>query len=562
METNASLLTTLAVGLGLALVMGFIATRLRIPAIIGYLVAGMLVGPATPGYVADIALSQQLADIGVILLMFGVGLHLSIPELLSVRKIAIPGAIAQITFTTFVGFLLAHGLGWPTGAALVFGLALSVSSTVVVLKALERRGLLDSLNGSIAVGWLIVQDIVMVLMLVLLPGLAPAFGASTGGSASTSSMLFIVFVSAGRAALFVALMLVVGRRLIPWMLWQVAGTGSRELFTLAVISLGLGIAYAAAHLFGVSFALGAFFAGTVMNESALSQRAAEESLPFRDAFSVLFFVSVGVLFDPAILLREPGRVLAVLAVIVLGNAIASSAIVLAFRYPLNTALTVAASLAQIGEFSFILAALGVSLGLLTRDAQALIVAAAVISMAVNPLVFRVIDPAHRWIRARSGRARLAELRDDPLAQLPMDVQPEHLNDHVVLVGYGRVGSRIAAALRDAQAQFVVVEWNREQVERLRAEGMLAVSGDAGDAGVLIQAHVARARALVIAMPDVARARVMLDIARRLRPSIETIVRTHSDEEAELLRREHATRVFMGEHELARGMIRYVMERIG
>ena len=561
MESNASLLTTLAVGLGLALVMGFLATRLRIPALIGYLVAGMLVGPATPGYVADMQLSQQLADIGVILLMFGVGLHLSIPDLLSVRKIAIPGAIAQIAFTTVLGFLVTRFWGWTTGAALVFGLALSVSSTVVVLRALERRGLLDSLNGSIAVGWLIVQDIVMVLVLVLLPGLAPALG-DTGAQPSTTSMLVIVLASAGRAALFVALMLVVGRRLIPWLLWQVAGTGSRELFTLAVISLGLGIAFAAARLFGVSFALGAFFAGTVMNESALSHRAAEESLPFRDAFSVLFFVSVGVLFDPAILLREPLRVLAVLSVIVLGNAIAASAIVLAFRYPLNTALTVSASLAQIGEFSFILAGLGVSLGLLTREGQGMIVAAAVISMAVNPLVFRVIEPAHQWIRGRSERARLAEVRDDPLAQLPMDVQPEHLTDHVVLVGYGRVGSRIAAALRDARAEFVVVEWNREQVERLRAEGMLAVSGDAAEAGVLIQAHVARARALVIAMPDVARARTMLDVARRLRPNIETIVRTHSDEEAELLRREHATRVFMGEHELARGMIRYVMERIG
>ena len=561
MESNVSLLTTLAVGLGLALVMGFIAMRLRIPAIIGYLVAGMLVGPATPGFVADIELSQQLADIGVILLMFGVGLHLSIPDLLAVRKIAIPGAIAQIAFTTVVGFVVAHLWGWTTGASIVFGLALSVSSTVVVLKALERRGLLDSLNGNIAIGWLIVQDIVMVLVLVLLPGLAPAFS-DAAAQPTTSSMLSLVLLSAGRAALFVVLMLVVGRRLIPWLLWQVAGTGSRELFTLAVISLGLGIAYAAARLFGVSFALGAFFAGTVMNESALSHRAAEESLPFRDAFSVLFFVSVGVLFDPAILMREPLRVLAVLAIVVLGNAIASSVIVFAFRYPLNTALTVAASLAQIGEFSFILAGLGLSLGLLTREVQTLIVSAAVISMAVNPLVFRVIEPAHRWIRARSERARLAELRDDPLAQLPVEVQPEHLTDHIVLVGYGRVGSRIAAALRDAKAHFVVVEWNREQVERLRREGMLAVTGDAGDASVLIQAHVARARALVIAMPDVARARTMLDIARRLRPNIETIVRTHSDEEAALLRQEHASRVFMGEHELARGMIRYVMERIG
>jgi CPA2 family monovalent cation:H+ antiporter-2 len=562
MESNVSLLTTLAVGLGLAVVAGFIATRLRIPALVGYLVAGMLVGPATPGYVADIHLSQQLADIGVILLMFGVGLHLSIPELLSVKKIAIPGAIAQIAFTSLLGFGIARLWSWPTGASLVLGLALSVSSTVVVLRALEGRGLLDSLNGSIAVGWLIVQDLVMVLVLVLLPGLAPAFSQSAAAHGPATSLSVLVLISVGRAALFAALMLVVGRRLIPWLLWQIAGTGSRELFTLAVISIGLGIAYGAARLFGVSFALGAFFAGTVMNESALSHRAAEESLPFRDAFSVLFFVSVGILFDPFILLREPLRVLAVLGVIMLGNSMAATAVVLAFRYPLNTALTVSASLVQIGEFSFILAALGLSLGVLDVEGQALIVAAAVISMAVNPLVFRAIEPAHKWIRARSERARLAELRDDPLAQLPMEVQPDDLTDHVVLVGYGRVGSRIAAALRNAAMPFVVVEWNREVVERLRGSGMLAVSGDAGDAGVLVQAHVARARTLVIAVPDVARARMMVDVARRLRPDIVTVVRTHSDEEAELLQNEHATRVFMGEHELARGMIDYVTRQSG
>ncbi|HJQ20665.1 MAG TPA: cation:proton antiporter [Gemmatimonadaceae bacterium] len=558
MESNVSLLTTLAVGLGLALVMGFIATRLKIPSLVGYLVAGMLVGPATPGYVADIHLSQQFADLGVILLMFGVGLHLSIPDLLSVWKLAIPGAVAQVAVTTLLGFSLARfWWSWTTGAALLLGLSLSVSSTVVVLRALERRGLLDSLNGSIAIGWLIMQDLVMVLVLVLLPGIAPAF--RDAGALHGAEIARAVLISAGRAALFVALMLVVGRRVIPWILWQIAGSGSRELFTLAVISSGLGIAYGASSVFGVSFALGAFFAGVVMNESALSHRAAEESLPFRDAFSVLFFVSVGILFEPSILLREPLRVLAVLAVILVANSLVASTVVLAFRYPLNTALTLSASLAQIGEFSFILAALGITLDLLSRDGQALIVAAAVISMAINPLIFLAIEPAHRWIRARSERARRAELRDDPLAQLPTEVQPENLTGHVVLVGYGRVGSRIAAALRGADVPFVVVEWNREVVERLRHRGMLAVSGDAADASVLVQAHVARAKSLVIAVPDVARARTMLDVARRLRPDVETVVRSHSDEEAELLQNDGATRVFMGEHELARGMIAYVMK---
>lgn len=561
-SSNVSLLTTLAVGLSLALVMGFIATRIKLPALVGYLVAGVLVGPATPGYVADVRLSQQLAEIGVILLMFGVGLHLSVAELWSVRRIAIPGALAQMTLTTLLGSGIALAWGWTPGGAVVFALALSVSSTVVVLRALEGRGLLDSLNGGITVGWLVVQDLVMVLVLVVLPGLAPALAAGAApGAAAPVDLVQLVLVSVARAALFVALMLVVGRRVIPWLLWQVSGAGSRELFTLAVISLGLGIAYGAARLFGVSFALGAFFAGTVMNESALSHRAAEESLPFRDAFSVLFFVSVGVLFDPSVLLREPLRVLAVLAVIVLGNSLAAGAVVRLSRYPWNTALTVGASLAQIGEFSFILAALGVTLGLLTRDGQALIVAAALISMALNPLVFRSIDPALRWIRARSASARRAELHEDPLAQLPMEAQPEQLTGHVVLVGYGRVGTRVARALEEARVPFVVVEWNRELVERLRAEGQLAVSGDAANPEVLVQAHVARARILVIAVPDVARARTMLDVARRLNPSVETVVRTHSDEESELLRREKASRVVMGEHELARGIINYVIERL-
>jgi CPA2 family monovalent cation:H+ antiporter-2 len=340
----------------------------------------------------------------------------------------------------------------------------------------------------------------------------------------------------------------------------VAGSGSRELFTLAVIATGLGIAYGAAHFFGVSFALGAFLAGVAMNESSLSHRAAEQSLPFRDAFSVLFFVSVGVLFDPSVLLREPLRVLAVLAVIVFGNSIPAFVFVLISRYPLNTALTVAASLAQIGEFSFILATLGVQLKLFSVEGQALVVAGALISIAVNPLLFRAIEPMHRWILARSERARIAERSEDPLAQLPIEVQPEHLTDHVVLVGYGRVGQRIGKALREQGVPFVVAEWNREKVERLREEGLLAVSGDAAEAEVLIQAHVARARVLVIAAPDAPRARTILDIARRLKPDIETVVRTHSDEEADLLRRERATAVFMGEHELARGMIRDVLER--
>ena len=564
MQHGASLIATLAAGLGLALLLGFVATRLRLPPLVGYLLAGVLVGPGTPGFVADVALSQELAEVGVILLMFGVGLHFSFKELLAVRRIAVPGALAQIAVATALGFLIARWWGWSIASGLVFGLSLSVASTVVLLRALEDRGLLKSMNGSIAVGWLVVEDIATVVVLVILPAIAGALGAQGEAAAAAlggASIARQVLTTLTSVALFVALMLLLGRRLIPWLLWQIAGSGSRELFTLAVIAVGIGVAYLAAVLFGVSFALGAFFAGVVLGESALGHRAAEESLPFRDAFSVVFFVSVGMLFNPRVLVDEPLHVLAVVAIVMLGKTLAAFGIVMAFRYPLNTALTVSASLAQIGEFSFILAALGISLGLLPPEAQTLIVAGALISIALNPLVFHAIEPAHRWIRRHSERARQVEVDDDPLAQLPNEVQPERLTGHVVLIGYGRVGRRIGEALREHGVQFVVAEWNREAVSRLRAEGLLAVTGDAGDPMVLVQAHIARARILVIATPDTARARSMIDIARRLNPKVQIVVRTHSDEESALMAAEKVDRVFMGEHELARGMIRDVMERI-
>jgi CPA2 family monovalent cation:H+ antiporter-2 len=559
MQHSVPLIATLAAAFGMALLFGFLATRLRLPPLVGYLIAGVLIGPATPGFVADVALSQQLAEIGVILLMFGVGLHVSLDDLLAVRRIALPGAIVQIAVATLMGFGIARVWGWSTGAGLVFGLALSVASTVVLLRALEDRGVLESLNGRIAVGWLVVEDLAMVLVLVLLPAVAGALGGTAAADASAKGIAVTLGLTLARVGAFIALMLLVGRRLLPWFLWQIAGTRSRELFTLAVVAVGIGIAYGASYVFGVSFALGAFLAGTVMRESALSHRAAEESLPLRDAFSVLFFVSVGMLFDPAVILQDPLRLLAVLAIIVIGKSLAAFAIVFAFRYPLNTALTVSASLAQIGEFSFILAALGVSLDLLPPAGQSLILAGALFSIALNPVVFHAIEPIQRFIRARSEHARRVERRDDPLAELPTEVRPDQLTGHVVLVGYGRVGRRIGEALQKHHIPFVVAEWNRELVERLRADGYLAVSGDAAEPGVLIQAHVARARMLIIATPDTAQTRGMLDVARRLNPGIDTVVRTHTDEEAELLRRDRVNRVFMGEHELARGMIEYVLE---
>jgi len=563
MPHSVTLITTIAAALGLALILGLIAVRLRLPALVGYLIAGVVIGPATPGFVADVGLSQQLAEIGVMLLMFGVGLHFSFADLLAVRRIAVPGAVAQIAVATALGAATATWWGWTLGASIVFGLALSVASTVVLLRALESRGQLESINGHIAVGWLVVEDLVMVLVLVLLPALSGWLGGTgAGGAAPDDGDLLTAFgVTLGKVALFVAFMLIVGRRVFPWMLWQVARTGSRELFTLCVVAAAVGIAYGSAAVFGVSFALGAFFAGMVLRESSLSHRAADESLPLRDAFSVLFFVSVGMLFDPAMLLREPVHVLVVVAIIMIGKTLAAFLLVLAFRYPLNTALTVSASLAQIGEFSFILAGLGVSLQLLPPEGQSLILAGALISIALNPLIFNAIEPVQRWIRKRSTVARAMERRDDPLAELPMTVNQNLLTNHVVIVGYGRVGQRIAEALQQQGISIVVAEQNRELVEQLRRGNIPAVSGDASEAEVLIQAHIARAQMLVIAIPDTFSARKMIEIARTLKPNVKTVVRTHSDEEARLLRAENAGEVFIGEHELAQAMTRHVVERV-
>lgn len=560
MHHNITLITTISVALGLALLLGFAAVRLRLPALVGYLVAGILIGPATPGFVADIALSQQLAEIGVILLMFGVGLHFSIEDLMSVRRIAIVGALAQIVAATALGAAVATYWGWPAGSSVVFGLSLSVASTVVLLRALEARGLLDSINGRIAVGWLVVEDLVMVLALVVLPPLAGWLGGS-GAAVAESDLLTTVLSTLSKVTLFVMLMLLVGRRLFPWFLWTIARTGSRELFTLSVIATAMGIAFSAAEVFGVSFALGAFFAGSVLRGSSLSHRAADESLPLRDAFAVLFFVSVGMLFDPGMLVEEPLLVLAVLAIIILGKTLAAFALVLLFRYPLNTALTVSASLAQIGEFSFILAGLGASLGLLSVEGQNLILAGALFSIALNPLLFNAVEPLQRWIRSRSRLARAMERPADPLAELPATVSSQSVTGHALLVGYGRVGSRIGRELIEYGISLVVAEQNREIVEKLRSNGIPAVSGDAAEPEVLIQAHVARARILVIAIPDAVRARKMVEIARMLKPDIQTVVRAHSDEDAELLRREQVGNVLMGEHELALSMTRRVLENV-
>jgi CPA2 family monovalent cation:H+ antiporter-2 len=558
MHAHMPLIITLAAALGLALILGFAAVRLRLPALVGYLLAGVLIGPYTPGFVADVSLAQQLAEIGVMLLMFGVGLHFSIDDLMAVRKVAVPGAVVQMVVATAMGAMLGLSWGWSTAGAVVFGVCLSVASTVVLLRALESRGALDSHNGRIAVGWLVVEDLAMVLVLVLLPVLVGLLDGSAAGADTES-----IWITLGKTLLavsaFVALMLMGGRRVLPWLLWQISKTGSRELFTLCVIAVAVGIAYGAAALFGVSVALGAFFAGLVLRESEFSQRAAEESLPFRDAFAVLFFVSVGMLFDPRVLVDRPLQVIAVTAIVMVGKSLAAAALVLVLRYPLNSALTVSASLAQIGEFSFILVALGTGLGVLPAEAQSLVVAGALLSIALNPLLFSLIEPLRRWVLRRSAVARRLEARDDPLAELPQSTDRRFLARQVVLVGHGRVGARIAAVLAERDIPFVVVDRQRERVQALRSAGLQAVAGDAADPLVLVQAHIAEAGLLVVAASDSTDVRPIIASARALKPGIPVVVRASSADEAALLRRDDASQAVDATSAMASVMVRHVLE---
>jgi len=560
MHHDISLITTLAAGFGLALILGFIAARLKLPALVGYLLAGIAIGPATPGFVADAQIASQLAEVGVMLLMFGVGLHFSVDDLMAVRKIALPGAVVQMAVATTLGAGVATFWGWSLGAALVFGISLSVASTVVLLKALESRGLVDSGDGRIAVGWLVVEDLAMVLVLVLLPALAPSLGGkATEGARSMGMTIFTTLAQVGG---FIAFMLIVGRRLFPWLLWQVTKTGSRELFTLCVIAAAVSIAYGSSAIFGVSFALGAFFAGMVLRESQFSARAAEDTLPLQDAFAVLFFVSVGMLFDPAVILEEPLHVLATVAIVLVGKTLAAFAVVLLLRYPVRTAAIVAASLAQVGGFSFILAGLGMALGLLPKEGNDLILAAALISIALNPVMFSLVGPTERWLHRHTKFASKLDASANPLAELPMTTEAKYLAGHIVLVGWGRVGKQIGRDLAAEGVPYVVVESNREFVESHRQGGGAAVWGDATDPLVLVQAHIRGARALVIATPETVQVRTMVETARTLNPSVEVIVRSHNAEEADLLERDGAGKVFVGEHELARAMVSFALDTVG
>ena len=560
MPHDISLIAILAVGFGLALIFGYLANLLKMPPLMGYLIAGILIGPSTPGFQADMGLATQLAEIGVMLLMFGVGLHFSLQDLMSVRKIAIPGAIFQILAAVVLGGAVALFWGWSIEAALVFGLSLSVASTVVLLKALESRGILDSANGRIAVGWLVVEDLVMVLVLVLLPVAHEFLSDASGNAASLSDIGQSIAVTLTKVTAFIALMLVVGKRVLPKTLWLVAKSGSRELFTLSVVAIAIGVAFGAAKLFDVSFALGAFFAGMMMRESEFSHRAADESLPLRDAFAVLFFVSVGMLFDPQILINEPLKLLIVVAIIMIGKTIAAIALVLAFRYPLNTAMTVGASLAQIGEFSFILAGMGLAMNMLPAEGYSLILAGALISIAANSLTFYTISPAIEWAKKNSEFARKLDLRDDPLAQLPMSTHHDLLNGQVVVVGYGRVGRHIATRLQAENISVVIAEQSREVVENLRKNNQPAVCGDASDPAVLIQAHIARAAFLIIAVKDAVGIPQMVETARTLNPSIQILIRANTDEDAELFTQEGLGDSFTPEKELAETLANTIITR--
>jgi len=559
---DIDLIILLAVGFGLALVFGYIAARIRLPPLIGYLIAGIILSPNTPGIVADMHLANQLAELGVMFLMFGVGMHFSLSDLMQVRRIALPGAILQIAVATLLGIGISMMWGWSFGSALVFGLSLSCASTVVLLKALGDRGLLNSVNGKIAVGWLLVEDLVMVLVLVLLPATAVLLGGTPiAGSDPTANIWMTLAITLLKVAGFIAFMLIIGKRLVPFIMQIVARLGSRELFTLTVVAAAVSIAFGAYKVFGVSMALGAFFAGMVVKESDFSHRAEEETLPLREIFSILFFVSVGMLFDPRILLEQPLHVLAVVGIIMIGKTIAAMALVLFFRYPINTALTVGASLAQIGEFSFILATLGVSLNLLSLEGQNLILAGALISITLNSFVFSAIEPIQNWIRERSHLARLLERSGDPLSMLPDEVSQEYLRDQVVIVGHGEVGRRITRTLMQDGIKVVIAEENREIVENLREKGIAAVSGHATEAGVLIQAHIQHARLLVLSPMDILDIHKIVDIAKTLNPQIQVLVCAESKEEAEVIRREAIGEVYFAKEEMAKNMTNHILNQI-
>lgn len=566
MPHDTPLIATIVIGLCLAFIFGAIATRLKISPLVGYLLAGVIAGPHTPGFVADQDLILQLAEIGVILLMFGVGLHFSLKDLLSVKAIAVPGALAQIATAAALGTGLGLLLGWDIEAGLVFGLALSTASTVVLLRAMQERRLIDTERGRIAVGWLIVEDLAMVMALVLLPAVASVTGRADATAASDPIATWlglgiggIILLTIAKVALFVTLMLVVGRKVIPWLLNVVVLTGSRELFRLGVLAIALGVAFGAAHLFGVSFALGAFFAGMVMSESELSHRAAEESLPLRDAFAVLFFISVGMLFDPMSLLKDPLPLLATLAIILIGKSVAAFFIVRAFRRPVSTALTISASLAQIGEFSFILAGLGVSLNLLPPAGRDLILAGAILSIFLNPLIFIAAERMRPWIEKWSK----TESNVDNTVITDIDVsEPEPLpntllSGHTIILGYSQIGKRLTEGLQAQGKPFLVIDDSTKICTTLREKGVEAIAGNASDTEILNAASPALAKNMVITISNAFEAGRATALAHAANPAIHIVAQAASQAEAQYLTELGATSVILGEEEIANAMAKAI-----
>ncbi|HEU6455429.1 MAG TPA: YbaL family putative K(+) efflux transporter [Roseateles sp.] len=557
MPHHTPLIATIVGAIVIAFVFGALAQRMRLPPLIGYLLAGVAVGPFTPGFVADQGLAGELAELGVILLMFGVGLHFSMKDLLAVKNIAIPGALVQIAAATMLGLGLTQLMGWSLGGGLVFGLALSVASTVVLLQALQDRHLLDTREGHIAVGWLIVEDLAMVLTLVLIPALAGMLGGNAGGAEPQGGDLTTaLLLTVGKVVAFVGVMLIFGRRFIPWLLGWVAKSGSKELFRLCVLAITLGFAYGSAIVFDVSFALGAFFAGMILSESELSHRAAEETLPLRDAFSVLFFVAAGMLFDPSIVLREPLAVLATVATIILGKSLAAFLIVLAFRHPLKTALTVAASLAQIGEFSFILANVGLQMELLPKVGKDLILAGAIISIIVNPFVFAPIKPLTRWLEHRFPRLAASKTAAAEGSAL---LTPTTLKDHVVIVGYGRVGSLVAEGLAASAVPYAVIEDDDKVVQSLYEQGIDAYFSDGVSRKALERANVMDAKCLLLTIPNVFESAKMVELAHKMNPQLRIVARAYSDAEAQHLLDVGATHAITGEREIAIGMATWLVD---
>ncbi|WP_076037019.1 YbaL family putative K(+) efflux transporter [Xanthomonas campestris] len=552
MHHDTSLIDIIAVGLAVAFVPGTLAQKVKLSPLVGYLLAGVCVGPFTPGFVADQTMANQLSELGVMLLMFGVGLHFSLDDLMEVKWIAVPGALAQIVVATLLGWALAWSMGWPLMQGLVFGLALSVASTVVLLRALEERRLLETQRGRIAVGWLIVEDLVMVIALVLLPALANVLGGSAGAAehaGESTSLLAALGWTLLKMVAFVAVMLVVGRRVIPWSLEKVAATGSRELFTLAVLGIALGVAFGSAKLFGVSFALGAFFAGMLLKESELSHKAASDSLPLRDAFAVLFFVSVGMLFDPMILIAHPWQVLATFLTVTVGKSLAAFVIVRAFGHPTGTALTISTSLAQIGEFSFILAGLGVQLAILPETGRDLILAGALLSIVANPFLFSWLD---RW---QAKQAQDAPATVEP--ELPPG-PPLQLDGHAIVIGYGRVGSALAQLLRSRGVPVLVIDDNGDHVAKAHAAGIPGIRGSAAADRVLAEARPEQAKIAILAIPQPLEAGEALAKLRALNPSLTLLARAHSDAEVKHLLEHGADGAVLAERELAYSLAEMVM----